>query len=58
MLNVVFVRRFQAIECFLANVKSTNVNDSESWSPDAISRFEEITHGLYNVFLFVSIGFS
>lgn len=39
--------RFQAIECFLANVKSTDAEDSEVWNPHAISRFEEITHGMY-----------
>ncbi|KAJ6646712.1 Tudor and KH domain-containing protein like [Pseudolycoriella hygida] len=35
--------RFQAIECFLANVKP-KCND-DLWDPEAISRFEELTHG-------------
>ena len=42
-----FVFRFQAVECFLANVKSTRSIDAEVWEPEAISSFEEITHGLY-----------
>lgn len=37
--------RFQAIECYLAHVRSTNADDAEIWQPDAISRFEEITYG-------------
>lgn len=45
-----FCDRFQAIECFLANVKSTNEEEVDMWQPEAISRFEEVTHG--KIFIF------
>ncbi|XP_055916779.1 tudor and KH domain-containing protein homolog [Eupeodes corollae] len=35
--------RFQAIECFLANIKSTLPNDPETWEQQSIIRFEELT---------------
>ncbi|XP_058446127.1 tudor and KH domain-containing protein homolog isoform X2 [Malaya genurostris] len=37
--------RFQAIECFLAQVEPINaVTGEDQWEPSAISRFEELTH--------------
>ncbi|XP_054745078.1 tudor and KH domain-containing protein homolog [Anastrepha obliqua] len=35
--------RFQAVECFLAGVKSTVLNDSDTWDPQSIQKFEELT---------------
>ncbi|KAM7351323.1 tudor and KH domain containing protein papi isoform 1-T3 [Cochliomyia hominivorax] len=35
--------RFQAVECFLANVKSTLQNDPETWDQQSIEAFEEYT---------------
>uniref|UniRef100_W8B6G7 Tudor and KH domain-containing protein n=2 Tax=Ceratitis capitata TaxID=7213 RepID=W8B6G7_CERCA len=35
--------RFQAVECFLAGVKSTLLHDSDTWDPPAIQKFEELT---------------
>lgn len=35
--------RFQAIECYLANIKSTSPTDPESWDQQSIIRFEELT---------------
>lgn len=40
--------RFQAIECFLANVEPYDSVDGK-WDRDAISRFEELTHGSLNI---------
>ena len=37
--------RFQAVECFLANVKSTLQNDPETWDQQSIEAFEEYTQG-------------
>lgn len=42
-----FCCSFQAIECFLANVKSTKEDEVDVWQPEAISRFEEVTHGRF-----------
>lgn len=42
-LKIHFLFRFQAIECFLAKVKPKN--NAELWEQDAISRFEDLTHG-------------
>lgn len=39
--------RFQAIECFLANVNSTKTTDPDIWTPEGISRFEDLTHGKF-----------
>ncbi|XP_059617572.1 tudor and KH domain-containing protein homolog [Phlebotomus argentipes] len=36
--------RFQAIECFLANVKPASIDNSTDWSPRSTRRFEELTH--------------
>uniref|UniRef100_A0A6B2EDB9 Putative kinase anchor protein n=1 Tax=Phlebotomus kandelakii TaxID=1109342 RepID=A0A6B2EDB9_9DIPT len=36
--------RFQAIECFLANVKPNTIDNSLEWSARSIERFEELTH--------------
>uniref|UniRef100_A0A1B0D8U1 Uncharacterized protein n=1 Tax=Phlebotomus papatasi TaxID=29031 RepID=A0A1B0D8U1_PHLPP len=36
--------RFQAIECFLANVKPASIDNSPQWNARAIERFEELTH--------------
>lgn len=38
-----FIFRFQAIECFLAKVKPKSNDDL--WDQEAISRFEDLTHG-------------
>lgn len=35
--------RFQAVECFLAGVKSTMLNDPDTWDPPSIQKFEELT---------------
>ncbi|XP_073825382.1 tudor and KH domain containing protein papi [Musca autumnalis] len=35
--------RFQAVECFLANVKSTLINDPQTWEPQSIEFFEDFT---------------
>ncbi|TDG49928.1 hypothetical protein AWZ03_003704 [Drosophila navojoa] len=35
--------RFQAVECFLANVKSTIVDEPNTWQKASISKFEEFT---------------
>uniref|UniRef100_A0A1B0A7M9 Tudor domain-containing protein n=1 Tax=Glossina pallidipes TaxID=7398 RepID=A0A1B0A7M9_GLOPL len=35
--------RFQAVECFLANVKTTLVNDTGMWDLRSIEAFEDIT---------------
>lgn len=40
--------RFQAIECFLANVKPLNPTDDGSWDSAAIDRFDELTFGEYS----------
>lgn len=37
--------RFQAIECFLAHCQPMYPEGDNQWSRDAISRFEELTHG-------------
>lgn len=37
--------RFQGIECFLANVKPSNMDNKDLWGSEAISRFEDLTHG-------------
>ncbi|CAD7079191.1 unnamed protein product [Hermetia illucens] len=36
--------RFQAIECFLADVKPALSNDPDLWDQQSIARFEELTH--------------
>lgn len=35
--------RFQAVECFLANVKSTITDEPNTWQKSSISKFEELT---------------
>ncbi|XP_061394815.1 tudor and KH domain-containing protein homolog [Musca vetustissima] len=35
--------RFQAVECFLANVKSTLISDPQTWEPQSIEFFEDFT---------------
>ncbi|XP_037958376.1 tudor and KH domain-containing protein homolog [Teleopsis dalmanni] len=35
--------RFQAVECFLANVKSTRINSPNNWEIASIQLFEELT---------------
>ncbi|XP_013103022.1 tudor and KH domain-containing protein homolog [Stomoxys calcitrans] len=35
--------RFQAVECFLASVKSTIINHPDTWEPHSIEFFEEFT---------------
>uniref|UniRef100_A0A1B0C1N4 Tudor domain-containing protein n=1 Tax=Glossina palpalis gambiensis TaxID=67801 RepID=A0A1B0C1N4_9MUSC len=35
--------RFQAVECFLANVKTTLVNDDGMWDTRSVEAFEDIT---------------
>ncbi|XP_022224737.2 tudor and KH domain-containing protein homolog [Drosophila obscura] len=35
--------RFQAVECFLANVKSTINNEPNTWQKSSIAKFEEMT---------------
>ncbi|XP_034101447.1 tudor and KH domain-containing protein homolog [Drosophila albomicans] len=35
--------RFQAVECFLANVKSTITDEPNTWQKTSISKFEELT---------------
>ncbi|ALC40135.1 papi [Drosophila busckii] len=35
--------RFQAVECFLANVKSTITEEPNTWQKSSIARFEELT---------------
>ncbi|KAH8263061.1 hypothetical protein KR044_003831 [Drosophila immigrans] len=35
--------RFQAVECFLANVKSTLTDEPNTWQKTSISKFEELT---------------
>ncbi|XP_067625022.1 tudor and KH domain-containing protein homolog [Eurosta solidaginis] len=35
--------RFQAVECFLAGIKSTMLKDSDTWDPQSIQKFEEQT---------------
>ncbi|XP_001356635.2 tudor and KH domain-containing protein homolog [Drosophila pseudoobscura] len=35
--------RFQAVECFLANVKSTISNEPNTWQKSSIAKFEEMT---------------
>ncbi|XP_036327770.1 tudor and KH domain-containing protein homolog [Rhagoletis pomonella] len=35
--------RFQAVECFLAGVKSTILNDPDTWETQSIQKFEELT---------------
>lgn len=42
--------RFQAIECFLANVQPIKPTKESAWSGDAITKFEELTSG--NFFFF------
>lgn len=37
--------RFQAIECFLANVQSLTQNYPESWDAPAIAHFEQLVQG-------------
>jgi len=37
--------RFQAVECFLANVKSTITDEPNTWQKSSISKFEELTEG-------------
>lgn len=37
--------RFQAIECFLAHCQPMYPEGDNQWSRDAISRFEELSHG-------------
>lgn len=39
--------RFQAIECFLAHCQPMYPEADNQWSRDAISRFEELTHGKF-----------
>lgn len=36
--------RFQAIECYLANVQPAIGQDSEIWDEQSIARFEQLTH--------------
>uniref|UniRef100_A0A1L8DLS9 Putative kinase anchor protein n=1 Tax=Nyssomyia neivai TaxID=330878 RepID=A0A1L8DLS9_9DIPT len=36
--------RFQAIECFLANVKPASIDNSSIWDKRSVHRFEELTH--------------
>lgn len=43
---LLYIFRFQAVECFLANVKSTLINDPDTWEPQSIQFFEEFTQGL------------
>lgn len=42
--------RFQAIECFLAHCQPMYPTPENQWNMDAISRFEELTHGKTNPF--------
>ncbi|XP_068151887.1 tudor and KH domain-containing protein homolog [Drosophila tropicalis] len=35
--------RFQAVECFMANVKSTIPNQPNTWQKSSITKFEELT---------------
>lgn len=37
--------RFQAIECFLADVKPARASRDGEWNAESKSRFEELTHG-------------
>ncbi|GAB0100104.1 Tudor domain-containing protein [Sergentomyia squamirostris] len=36
--------RFQAIECFLANVRPASIDNSTEWETRSVERFEELTH--------------
>lgn len=39
--------RFQAIECFLANVQPVNTTSKlDEWNEKTIEKFEELTHGM------------
>lgn len=40
------------MECFLAGVKSTMLQDPDTWDPPSIQKFEELTQGKPNHFLF------
>lgn len=40
--------RHQAIECFLAKIQPTYPVDDGQWNPDAVDRFESLTHGKYH----------
>lgn len=37
--------RFQAIECYLANVKSSRMQELDMWDTAAVDRFDQLTHG-------------
>uniref|UniRef100_A0A1A9UIT7 Uncharacterized protein n=1 Tax=Glossina austeni TaxID=7395 RepID=A0A1A9UIT7_GLOAU len=39
---------FQAVECFLANVKATLVNDTGMWDSHSIEAFEDITQARFH----------
>lgn len=48
-LNIAF--RFQAIECFLANVHPNAESDEvDVWDTQAISYFEELVQGINGLF--------
>ena len=38
--------RYQAIECFLANVQPVHPVEGTQWNHEAINKFEELTHGM------------
>lgn len=38
--------RFQAIECFLAEVKPARPSLDDEWDAEAKARFEELTYGM------------
>lgn len=46
--------RFQAIECFLAHCQPMYPTPENQWNLDAISRFEELSHGKCYFFFFVT----
>lgn len=46
--------RFQAIECFLAHCQPMYPEGDNQWGRDAISRFEELTHGRCGRYHFVN----
>lgn len=52
-LIINFYFRFQAIECYLANVKPNLSTDVENWDQQAVSKFEELTQGKYSYFYFI-----
>lgn len=52
--DFVLILRFQAIECYLANVKPTNriADNPEIWDDHSVGRFEELTHGEFDFIFF------